>query len=297
MIRTLHIAGMLMFGLIVPGMAEAESGRWAGQWRKSHEPADPQQIGDLPDHGITADAVARGLDELLVDEARVLSPGAMTERTEFLRNHAEESQIDLRAMVFGEAQVLPDDLPMDTLFSESKDAIVIYFMGEPQRAALYFPKQLAAAVSDAEQRRALQSSIMQAVGKEEPEEQFEAFLTQMSIRLYWMERMMNDGTAVKEPSTELIAKTPEPEKLWFDEIKIPGEIIPWIAGGGAIGIALPFVWWWRRSRAKFRFPEIDVEPRLGGPHGAGVGAVISYLSAKVPPAEQREQRMDLEERR
>jgi hypothetical protein len=46
---------------------------------------------------------------------------------------------------------------------------------------------------------------------------------------------------------------------------------------------------WLKKRACYRFPEFDVEARLGGAHAAGVGAVISFASAEVPPASQRDQ--------
>ena len=46
---------------------------------------------------------------------------------------------------------------------------------------------------------------------------------------------------------------------------------------------------WTRRRARYRFPEFEVEPRLGGAHAAGVGAVISFASAALPPASQRDQ--------
>ena len=46
---------------------------------------------------------------------------------------------------------------------------------------------------------------------------------------------------------------------------------------------------WFRHRARYRFPDFEVEPRLGGSHAAGVGAVISFASAAVPPASQRDQ--------
>jgi hypothetical protein len=49
---------------------------------------------------------------------------------------------------------------------------------------------------------------------------------------------------------------------------------------------------WLRKRAIYRFPELTVEPRLGGVHGAGVGAVISFAGAAVSPASQRDQRPD-----
>ena len=46
---------------------------------------------------------------------------------------------------------------------------------------------------------------------------------------------------------------------------------------------------WRRRRATYRFPELFVEPRLGGQHAAGLGAVIAFASADLPPASQRRQ--------
>jgi hypothetical protein len=46
---------------------------------------------------------------------------------------------------------------------------------------------------------------------------------------------------------------------------------------------------WLQRRARYRFPDFEVEPRLGGAHAAGVGAVISFASASVPPASQRDQ--------
>ena len=46
---------------------------------------------------------------------------------------------------------------------------------------------------------------------------------------------------------------------------------------------------WLRLSGRYRFPEFEVEPRLGGAHAAGVGAVISFASAAVPPASQRNQ--------
>ena len=67
-------------------------------------------------------------------------------------------------------------------------------------------------------------------------------------------------------------------------------------GSRAVGVAvcggLLAVWslvmcW--RSRLRFRFPEFEVEPRLGGGHAAGIGAVISFSSSAVPPARQRDQ--------
>src|SRR5690606_30151052 len=75
-------------------------------------------------------------------------------------------------------------------------AVVYYYLGAPQRSVMYLSPSLTDAVSVAEQRRALQSSVMQAFSSAEPAGQLEAFSVQMSIRLYWMERMMASQTEV-----------------------------------------------------------------------------------------------------
>jgi hypothetical protein len=62
-----------------------------------------------------------------------------------------------------------------------------------------------------------------------------------------------------------------------------------LAAGFSVLLALwSAVTWWR-GRARFRFPEFEVEPRLGGSHAAGIGAVISFGSSAIPPALQRNQ--------
>lgn len=72
-------------------------------------------------------------------------------------------------------------------------------------------------------------------------------------------------------------------------MKLVGAVVA--AGFGGTLVLCSALMWWRR-RARFRFPEFEVEPRLGGSHAAGIGAVISFGSAAIPPAMQREQLPD-----
>lgn len=64
-----------------------------------------------------------------------------------------------------------------------------------------------------------------------------------------------------------------------------------IAAGGFL-ILLICVLIWMKFIRKNRFPEFEVEPRLGASHAAGIGAVISFSSTAVPPARQRAQLPD-----
>jgi len=110
-----------------------------------------------------------------------------------------------------------------------------------------------------------------------------------------MERMMQ-GTAAETkesiPDGERESARAFPRKKKVSET--PSEIPSWMrlvggiaaAGFGGLLILWCAVAWWR-NRVRFRFPEFEVEPRLGGSHAAGIGAVISFGSSAVPPAMQR----------
>lgn len=237
----------------------------------------------------------------LVDPQGLMPETERKDLEAFLDYHSGDASIDMFIYVFGGGQEIPSDVReeevVERLYSVGRPAVVVYYyLGSPQRSTTYLSPIITDAVSAAEQRRALQSSVMRAFESTEPFEQLEAFLVQMSIRIYWMERM-TEGTAIetmeeipggaaarsftRKAELDVVADTPLP---------------PWVkisagAAASAVGFLL-FVWsgfMWFRARARYVFPEFDVEPRLGGSHAAGIGAVISFSSSSVPPASQRAQ--------
>lgn len=236
----------------------------------------------------------------LVDPQALLSPSDYRDRLAFLNYHASDSSIDLFVYVMGGDQTIPGEVREEELierhFSEGRPAVVVYYyLGAPQRSVVYLSPSITDSVSAAEQRRALESSVMQAFQKIDPSEQIEKFLVQMSIRIYWMERMLaGDVTAgdALSPAPVLAASNRSSggkyaKLLWIESfarrVAVPAAVM-----AGVFLTAFGFVHW-LRIRARYRFPEFSVEPRLGGAHAAGVGAVISFASATVPPASQREQ--------
>jgi len=295
---------MALAALVACGAVSADEvpGRWVGQW---HVAADTEldEVPAMVDREASHEVGVPEMDytpvfgkapsALLHDVDEVLSPGATVERMEFLRHHADESLIGLQVYLFNEGANPPVETGIERFFTDAKVAVVFYFLGEPQRSGLYFSPPLAGFVSEAEQRRSLQSSVMQAVGKADVEPQFEAFLTQMAIRLYWMERMIDGGIPVEpEAPAEVDLPVGETQRFRLPDFSMPENGLPWLAGGAIVLLGLPVACWARVARARYRFPEFKVEPRLGGRHAAGVGAVISYLSPNLPPAAQREQMME-----
>jgi hypothetical protein len=236
----------------------------------------------------------------LIDPQDLLSPADKRERLAFLNYHAGDSSIDLFVYVFGGDQEIPGEVRQEELaerlFSEGRPAaIVFYFMGAPDRSVLRLSPSLADKVPLAEKRRALESPVMQALAKVDPSGQFEAFLMQMSIRIYWIERMVGAGEpragTIAAPAKVGVVKKKKSKLL---ELVMPhlekarSHAMPAAAVSGALLLALVLRFWSKR-RALYRFPDFDVEPRLGGAHAAGVGGVISFASATVPPASQRDQ--------
>jgi hypothetical protein len=236
----------------------------------------------------------------LVDPQGLLSQVDYRDRLTFLNYHAGDSSIDLYVYVFKGDQEIPGEVREEELierfFSQGRPAAVVYYyMSSPQLSMLYLSPSLTDAVPAAEQRRALESSVMQAFGKLDPSSQIEAFLVQMSIRIYWMERMIGGVVAADEAPPMAPYKTKQPIKKpdlmariqpLLDLAKpyiLPATVL---SGAFITGLAMT---WWLRLKSRYRFPEFDVEPRLGGAHAAGVGAVISFASAALPPASQKDQ--------
>lgn len=234
----------------------------------------------------------------LIDPQGLLDTEETGNRLKFLKDHAADSSIDLFVYVFGGNQVIPAEVRAEELierfYAEGRPAAVVYYyLGAPQRSVLYLSPSLTDTVSAAEQRRALQSSVMQAFSSADPAGQLEAFSVQMSIRLYWMERMMAaqsevaaaSGPAVEEKAEEAEAAPGKLELMWVGF----QPVLPLVAGGLGLVVMIAGLGFWFSRRARHRFPEIEVEPRLGGDHAAGIGAVISFASPSLPPASQRDQ--------
>lgn len=234
----------------------------------------------------------------LIDPQSLLSPADYRDRLSFLNYHATDSSIDLFVYVMGGEQDIPSEVReeemIERFFSKGRPAVVVYYyLGAPQRSVVYLSPSITDSVSAAEQHRALESSVMQAIEKTRPAEQIEKFLVQMSIRIYWMERMLAGEPAAADAPTQVVsvamkqAATKSAKLLKLQEtaskFAAPGGMVL-----GAIVLVLGFNRWLRLS-ARYRFPDFEVEPRLGGAHAAGVGAVISFASAAVPPASQRDQ--------
>ena len=235
---------------------------------------------------------------LLVDPQGLLKPDESRDRLAFLKDHAADSRIDLFVYVFKGNQKIPEQVRtgelMERFFSSGRPAaLVFYYLGAPGRANLFLSPSLTDVVSVPEQHRALDSSVMQASAQTDPSAQFETFLIQMSRSVYWMERVVEGPGGARDAASGFGKKTKTPEKKssTMEKLRPYLEMAARFRMAAAVAACVLIAGWLAlvclRHRSRYRLPVVEVEPRLGGDHAAGVGAVISFASAAVSPASQR----------
>jgi hypothetical protein len=260
---------------------------------------DSKPIVEIPEKFLAAYFAERP-QTFLIDPQNLLSPADFKDRLDFLNYHVSDSSIDLFVYVMGKDQEIPGEAREEELverfYSEGRPAVIVYYyLGAPQRAVIHLSPSMMDQISVAEQHRTLESSIIQALEKVEPPAQLEKFLNQLSIRTYWMERVIGGGSMVTHTDSSappILSKSrrelAKSAKLQWIREKANQVALPATVILGGLMMLFTIIYWLQR-RARYVFPELDVEPRLGGAHAAGVGAVISFASAAVPPASQRDQ--------
>lgn len=295
-------------GKLVPGwsLLGTDPAEKLGPGPTDSEPPSPSEVSGEP--SLHREVPERFLEayfgskpqSYLVDPQGLLEPRLAKDREGFLRYHAEDSKIDLYVYLFGPEQEIPGAVRAEEIaerfYSTGKPAVVVYyFLGAPQRSEIRVSPLLSDSVSGAEQRRALSTSLAQALEKQDPTAQFEAFCVQMSIRLYWMERAA--GLVSRTSPDEVIAfgakhrdKPADSHAEWKAELQAYAErwTLPavFIAAGLAMVAGTVFT---LRSRRRYRFPDFEIPARLGGSHGAGIGAIISFGSSAQSPSSQRQE--------
>jgi len=304
--KAMEKSGWLAGGQILGGSPESDSQRDSadhpldlGMPSAADLAADQTPASPVPEKFLTAYFDARP-ETFLTDPQGLLDAQSARDELTFLTAHAADSPIDLFIYVFAKDQEIPGEVRGEELsercFATGRPAMIVYyFLGAPQRAVLYPSPSLPEVISATEQRQALQSAVTQAAEKAKPPEQLQAFTAQLASRIYRMEQLLHgiasqdDGAKVQARAAKQTKKSsPLAERLarWrplAEDFAIPGLLLASLLAAilGIVG--------WRRWRAIYRFPELAVEPRLGGDHAAGVGAVISFASADLRPAAQRNQ--------
>ena len=240
----------------------------------------------------------------LIDPQRLLTMQERMDREGFLQYHAEDSGIDVRLYLFDALQRIPSPYSLSKLVGERyasgpPTAVVCYFVGDPSRTMLAFGGEGADKIDAGNVRKILASSMVKSLEESEPAEQVEAFIVQLSIKLYWLEKSLredgvtvNGGQAGKEVAHVAGDTTGKGGKPAGVMARLRPHLTYLLIGLGGLFLcvvsAFSAVYLWRRNR-HYRFPVLELPCRLGADYGAGVGAVIGFSDVFGSPASQRDQ--------
>lgn len=227
------------------------------------------------------------------DPQELLPVKERTAREEFLAYHASDSALDLRLVLMDEGQPLPagfdGEAYAELAGDERAGVALVYFMGEPERAMLFRNARVEGEGLEVLAVRMLRGAVDAARAEPSRFQALEEFLVQASVGAFWLEEaMMERPEAAVVPEVAAEPEVPEvPE--WVEELREKA----WMAALAGVVLAggLAAVWVWR-ARRRYEFPLAEVRPRLGGAHGAGIGAVISFGSTTQSASAQREPERD-----
>jgi hypothetical protein len=275
------------------------------------EPTGPEPAYDaelIPDHLLPVYFLSDP-EGYLVDPQRLLSMQESMDLKGFLDYHAADSALDIKMYLYDEHQKLPEPYTIERLCRERYadgplTAVVFCFLANPERNRVAFGGSGAAEIPPQMVRRMLDSAKIKGLEKSDPATQLEAFIVQMSVRLYWLERDREQARALAKINEIDASKG---ASLYFDALS--GDDTWGLQGGepvtmirayapymiaGCLGlVSLCAGLWlgcslWSRTR-RYHFPVFDPPERLGAKYAAGVGAVLAFHSELGSPSSQRSQ--------
>ncbi len=235
----------------------------------------------------------------LNDPQKLLTTQEYRDREGFLNYHARDTDIDLYVYLFDALQEIPETESLGSVvrsqFDQEKPvAVVFYFLGMPEKSQLVFSDRVVESVNQAERDKVIRMAVEEALEKSEPSSQLESFSIQLSIRLYWLEKVVARGggdLASRKPLILPRVRIFEAEEkgVWDRLQEKPGlfyAVVVALVIVPAAGLGFMGRWIAERKRV-YVFPDAEGTPLLDAPYAAGVGGVISFSSATTPPSSQK----------
>jgi hypothetical protein len=240
----------------------------------------------------------------LNDPQHLLTTQEFRDRGEFLNYHARDTDIDLYVYLFDGLQEIPPGesiggVVRSHIDGERPAAVVFYFLGMPEKAQLAFTDQITGSVNKEEREKVLRMAVEEALEKSDPSSQLESFSIQLSIRLYWLEKVVAKGGGNISSVRPLIFSRQQDaarkkKGVWAKLKEEPGifySVVILAVAAAAIALGLLGRWLTERKRV-YVFPDAEGAPLLEAPYAAGVGGVISFSSATAPPSSQKSEVQD-----
>ena len=254
-------------------------------------------------------------EEFLIDPQRLLTEQKSNDIHRFLEFHADESLYPIFIMVFGEKQVIPEDIDLREVrsrwFGEGPSVLLAYRSDQPDSIEFIYESNFSAQLPDSVFSGIREHCLRESKFADNPSDQVEKLAIELSIQLFKLEQIIERGLAEpEEKASPLVAvernsvaavKDPVPLVQPAEPVPLPREIVeqsmlgvdlkikrPIVVGG--IGVfLLALIWIARfifvRRRASLRrpilFPHYERRVRLKGEHTGGAFSSISFEFGKT----------------
>ncbi|MCB1061519.1 MAG: hypothetical protein KDN20_01200 [Verrucomicrobiae bacterium] len=243
-----------------------------------------------------------GEKSFLVDPQQLLTEQKSHDIERFLEYHAEEAEFDICLLLFGGDQKIPADISLEQKhqewFGQDPVVTVAYFLEHPELTQVVYGQQVKQRLPAVVFDRIFQSCVREAQVAETAFDQVERFAIELSIRLYWMAKLLE-----RQSAGETIASTQESlsEPDWQElAAESEGAVVassnsgaarvteklmdlPWLLMSLGTGFLSCLIgggwWWWRRDSLAGKpvlFPDLEMPSRLGGVYSGGGYVGISF---------------------
>lgn len=264
-----------------------------------HDPQLPTPASALRDlDGEFFEAcVEAPVDTRLLDPASLVSETQREDITRFLEFHARDARIDAYVLVIDRDQRLAEGVDLSRVASGAlvgkKACLAVYPLGEPWRVRLFMSSEVHDTVAPGYLAGLLEDCSRDAMQAGDSLEQLHRFTVRLSIRLFWLEKVLpKEGGVSARPQAQKTATNPLPEILPAERVTaaVAEASRSWLqrvhpAWWGALTglvIAVPAGMAWRARRKQFlrthvwRLPEREVPSRLGGAFSGGAGVSVQF---------------------
>ncbi len=225
----------------------------------------------------------------LIDPNHELSETSVEDFERFLTFHASDCQIPLNLVILGKNQKLPESANLGRFASGSlargSAAVLVCPYGEPWRARFFVSQGIRNAVPASYLNSLLENSIRDAQRATDPDEQLHRMLVQLSVRLFWVQRMLKPASPAaaspalaREDRSTLLVELAPAAAAGVGETLLPGPYGLAVLALLALGLYILRRW----HRFKMRHYEwllpataAPPAPRLGG-HACGGCVTVRY---------------------
>lgn len=240
-----------------------------------------------------------GQDTRLVDPQQLLSMQEREDMKYALAQHEEESEVPIYVYLFDAKQKLPKGYSPEEIYDrvftdkDQPSVLVYYFLGTPERTEFLLVGGASDEVPEWQVRELLWNSTHKAREKSAVFDQLDVFVGQLSMRLFWVEEILEELKYQIPDEVKMIDQEPESaskvEKLIGSSSEAVKPHLRNILVGTAGGILVLVCLVWFFLGRRYKFPESPSPERLGGSVGGKSGGILRYRSSRLPPSQQRKQ--------